>query len=82
MAIVAVPSEWLAACSQDRTCSDQAQVGLPYLRAKTQDLYEELGGGVSSDIMEEGLDVRQIRMLTDGVCSTLNLPFATVLTSL
>ncbi|KAF9495724.1 hypothetical protein BDN71DRAFT_1447164 [Pleurotus eryngii] len=41
-------------------------VGLPYLRAKTQDLYEELGGGVSSDIVDEGLDVRQIRMLTDG----------------
>ncbi|KAJ8522978.1 hypothetical protein ONZ45_g506 [Pleurotus djamor] len=40
-------------------------VGVPYLRAKSQDLYEELGGGVSSEIMEEGLDARQIRMLTD-----------------
>ncbi|KAL0949127.1 hypothetical protein HGRIS_009211 [Hohenbuehelia grisea] len=40
-------------------------VGLPYLRAKCQDYFEELGGGVSSDILEEGMDARQIRILTD-----------------
>ncbi|KIK65606.1 hypothetical protein GYMLUDRAFT_159297 [Collybiopsis luxurians FD-317 M1] len=41
-------------------------VGLPYLRAKAQDYYEELGGGVSSDILEEStLDPRQLRALTD-----------------
>ncbi|KAH9899788.1 cyclin-dependent protein kinase inhibitor [Cubamyces lactineus] len=28
-------------------------VGLPYLRAKAQDYFEELGGGVQSDIIEE-----------------------------
>ncbi|KAJ8086333.1 ubiquitin-protein ligase peroxin 12 [Marasmius tenuissimus] len=40
-------------------------IGIPYLRAKAQDYYEELGGGISSDILEEGLDARQIRALTD-----------------
>lgn len=40
---------------------------MPYLRAKAQDYFEELGGGVSSDIMEEGLDTRQIQALTDQV---------------
>ncbi|KAF9534972.1 cyclin-dependent protein kinase inhibitor [Crepidotus variabilis] len=40
-------------------------VGVPYLRAKAQDYYEELGGGVSLDILEEGLDARQIQALTD-----------------
>ncbi|KAJ7122752.1 cyclin-dependent protein kinase inhibitor [Mycena epipterygia] len=38
-------------------------VGVPYLRAKAQDYYEELGGGVSSDI-DDG-DVAQQRALTD-----------------
>jgi len=41
-------------------------VGLPYLRAKAQDYYEELGGGVSSDILDESvLDPRQLRALSD-----------------
>ncbi|KAJ7283486.1 Pex12 amino terminal region-domain-containing protein [Mycena rebaudengoi] len=40
-------------------------VGVPYLRAKTKDYYEELGGGLSSDILEDGADTRQIRVLTD-----------------
>jgi len=40
-------------------------VGLPYLRAKAQDYYEELGGGVASDILDEGMDARQLRALTD-----------------
>lgn len=42
-------------------------VGIPYLRAKAKDYYEELGGGVSSDILNEGIDVRQIRYLSDDV---------------
>ncbi|KAJ4472187.1 cyclin-dependent protein kinase inhibitor [Lentinula aciculospora] len=40
-------------------------VGLPFLRAKAQDYYEELGGGASSDILDEGMDARQLRALTD-----------------
>lgn len=44
-----------------------SQVGVPYLRAKAQDYYEELGGGVNSDVLDEGLDARQVRALTDAV---------------
>ncbi|KAG7097238.1 hypothetical protein E1B28_004609 [Marasmius oreades] len=40
-------------------------IAIPYLRAKAQDYYEELGGGISSDILEEGLDAQQLRALTD-----------------
>lgn len=40
---------------------------MPYLRAKAQDYYEELGGGVNSDVLDEGLDARQLRALTDTV---------------
>ncbi|KDR83451.1 hypothetical protein GALMADRAFT_274898 [Galerina marginata CBS 339.88] len=40
-------------------------VGVPYLRAKAQDYYEELGGNVNSDILDEGLGTRQIQALTD-----------------
>ncbi|PFH52605.1 hypothetical protein AMATHDRAFT_56666, partial [Amanita thiersii Skay4041] len=40
-------------------------VGVPYIRAKAQDYYEDLGGGISSDIIEEGRDERYIRALTD-----------------
>jgi hypothetical protein len=39
-------------------------VGLPYLRAKAHDYFEELGGGISSDI-EDGSDARRILALTD-----------------
>jgi hypothetical protein len=38
---------------------------VPYIRAKAQDYFEELGGGVNSDILDETLDSRQI--LTDQV---------------
>ncbi|KAK0490676.1 cyclin-dependent protein kinase inhibitor [Armillaria novae-zelandiae] len=40
-------------------------VGVPYLRAKAQDYFEDLGGGISTDIIDDGADVRQVRMLTD-----------------
>ncbi|KAJ2920725.1 hypothetical protein H1R20_g16369, partial [Candolleomyces eurysporus] len=40
-------------------------IGIPYVRAKMQDYFEELGGGISSDVMEESMDTRQIQMLTD-----------------
>lgn len=43
------------------------QVGLPYLRAKAQDYYEELGGGIDSDIIDEGSAMRQTRALSDQV---------------
>jgi TPP-dependent pyruvate/acetoin dehydrogenase alpha subunit len=46
------------------------QVGVPYLRAKAQDYYEELGGGVNSDILDEGMDARQLHALTDQACSS------------
>jgi len=40
-------------------------VGMPYIRAKAQDYFEELGGGLNSDILDETLDARQIQALTD-----------------
>ncbi|KAF8165070.1 cyclin-dependent protein kinase inhibitor [Crassisporium funariophilum] len=40
-------------------------VGVPYLRAKAQDYFEELGGGVSSNILDEGIDATQMQALTD-----------------
>lgn len=46
------------------------QVGLPYLRAKAHDVYEELGGGSSSSILDEGMDAREMRSLTDAVRHT------------
>jgi len=39
-------------------------IGVPYLRAKAQDYFEELGGGSGSDF-DEALDPRQIQALTD-----------------
>jgi len=42
-------------------------VGLPYLRARAQDYFEELGGGLSSEVLDEGMDARQLRALTDDV---------------
>ncbi|KAF8640081.1 hypothetical protein AX17_001321 [Amanita inopinata Kibby_2008] len=39
-------------------------IGVPYIRAKAQDYFEELGGGLSSDV-EEGMDTRQLRALAD-----------------
>jgi peroxin-12 len=38
-------------------------VGLPYLRAKAQDYYEDLGGG--SDLLDDG--ARQVQALTEEV---------------
>jgi len=40
-------------------------VGLPYLRTKLQDYYEDLGGGISSDILDESMATRQARALSD-----------------
>ncbi|KAG9317170.1 cyclin-dependent protein kinase inhibitor [Chiua virens] len=40
-------------------------VAVPYLRAKSQDYYERLGGGISSDILEDAGDSRRIQALTD-----------------
>ena len=40
---------------------------MPYIRAKAQDYFEELGGGVHSDVLNETLDARQIQTLTDQV---------------
>jgi hypothetical protein len=39
-----------------------------------QDYFEELGGGVSSDVLEETMDSRQIQMLTDQVNIHLSTP--------
>jgi hypothetical protein len=46
---------------------DSAQVTVPYLRAKAHDYYDQLGGGVSSDILEDAGDGRRIQALTDEV---------------
>jgi len=35
-------------------------VGAPYIRAKARDYFEELGGGIASDDLEDGTDLRQI----------------------
>ncbi|KAF9224312.1 hypothetical protein BS17DRAFT_779627 [Gyrodon lividus] len=40
-------------------------VAIPYLRAKAHDYHEQLGGGISSDILEDGGDNRHIQALTD-----------------
>jgi hypothetical protein len=40
------------------------QVGLPYLRAKAQDYFEELGGGIDSDILDQNDAYRQARALS------------------
>lgn len=43
------------------------QVGLPFLRAKAQDYYEDLGGGLDTEVIQESMDVRQVQRMTDGV---------------
>ncbi|GLB33491.1 putative PEX12 protein [Lyophyllum shimeji] len=40
-------------------------VGVPYLRAKAHDYYEELGGGLSADVLQEGMGTRQLQALTE-----------------
>jgi hypothetical protein len=42
-------------------------VGIPYLRARAQDYYEELGGGITSEVLDEGMDARRFRAFTDAV---------------
>lgn len=54
--------------SCDTISIDSTQVAIPYLRAKTHDYYEQLGGGISSDILEDAGDGRRIQALTDDVC--------------
>lgn len=44
-------------------------MGIPYLRAKAKDYFEELGGGIDSDILEDVSDARRIQALTDEVCN-------------
>ncbi|KAG6897214.1 hypothetical protein C0992_003412 [Termitomyces sp. T32_za158] len=40
-------------------------VGVPYLRAKAQDYWEELGGGVDTDVLDETVGTRQLQALTE-----------------
>ena len=40
---------------------------MPYLRAKAQDYYEELGGGVDTDVLDENIGTRQLQALTENV---------------
>ncbi|KZT71595.1 hypothetical protein DAEQUDRAFT_665922 [Daedalea quercina L-15889] len=42
-------------------------VGLPYLRTKAQEYYEDLGGGIQSEVIEESLASRQARALSEEV---------------
>jgi hypothetical protein len=49
------------------------QVGIPYLRAKAKDYFEELGGGIDSDLLEDVSDARRIQALTDEVCSAQSI---------
>lgn len=42
-------------------------MGVPYLRAKAQDYYEELGGGIDPDILEGSNETRHVQALTDPV---------------
>ena len=51
------------------------QVGIPYLRAKAKDFYEELGGGIDPDVMEDIADTRRIQALTDQVFAFRPYPY-------
>ena len=68
MAFIAVSSMLQPKLDMLKRNVDCAQIGIPYIRAKAQDYYEELGGGASSDAMEESMDVRQLSTLSDLVC--------------
>lgn len=46
-------------------------MGLPYLRTKAQEYYEDLGGGIQSEVIEESLASRQARALSEEVRSSL-----------
>ena len=37
------------------------QVGVPYLRAKAQDYYEQFGGGIDPELMDESPAARRLR---------------------
>ena len=50
------------------------QVGIPYLRAKAKDYYEELGGGIDPGVMVDITDVRRIQALTDQVFVSKHRP--------
>lgn len=40
---------------------------MPYLRAKAQDYYESLGGGIDPDLLDEGGSYQAVRALADEV---------------
>ena len=42
-------------------------VGLPYLRAKAQDYFEALGGGIDHDVLDETAAIGQQRILSEQV---------------
>ena len=46
---------------------DLAKIGVPYLRAKAQDYYESLGGGIDPDLLDEGGSYQAARALADDV---------------
>jgi hypothetical protein len=52
------------------------QIGIPYVRAKSKDYFEQLGGGLSSDV-EEGLLAGQLQVFGDHVRRTIS-DFATL----
>jgi peroxin-12 len=66
MALPGVPGDCIRLLGAVKV-SSHLQVGVPYLRAKAQDYYEELGGGIESDILEDGTGSRNLQMLTDEV---------------
>ena len=54
-------------------------VAVPYLRAKAQDYFEALGGGVDHDVLDESMNVRQQQALSEPVST---FPQGTCLTEL
>lgn len=52
------------------------QVGLPYLRAKAQDYFEALGGGVDHEVLDEDAHDRQTRSLSEEVRAYLRTSHA------
>ncbi|KAG1842215.1 Pex12 amino terminal region-domain-containing protein [Suillus subluteus] len=54
-------------------------IAVPYLRAKGQDYYESLGGGIDYDNLEDGGSERHIRELTDeSIGGVLRRKFKTI----
>ena len=53
--------------------ADHIQIGVPYLRAKAQDYYESLGGGIDPDLLDEGGSYQAARALADEVRSIASL---------